>query len=64
MCYAILEISYATSERGTKNIETEEQYQPVVAELQANPNVTKIRVFTNTEVLTRQSVWECKPTGH
>lgn len=64
MCYAILEISYATTERSTKNIETEEQYQPALAELQANPNVTKIRVFTNTEVLTRQSIWECKPTGH
>lgn len=58
MCYAILEISYASSERGTKNIENKEQFELTLAELEANPNVTKVRIFTAIEERVRQSVWK------
>lgn len=57
MCYAILEISYATTERSTKNIENKEDFAPALAELQANPNVTKIRVFAAISMCERQSIW-------
>lgn len=61
MCYAILEISYATSERGTKTIELEEHFEAAITDLQDNSNVIKIRVFRAYEVLSRKSVWESNP---
>lgn len=57
MCYAILEINYV-SERGTKNVDSEDQLVEVLAELQANANVIKIKVFRNTEIITRVSSWQ------
>lgn len=57
MCYAILEISYV-SERGTKNVDSEDQLNEVLGELQANTNVIKIKVFRNTEIHSRVSKWQ------
>lgn len=57
MCYAILEISYP-NEHGTKTVESEDQLAGVLAELQSNTNVLKIKVFRNTEIISRVSNWQ------
>ena len=58
MCYAILEIIYANGERSTKNVETGTDLEAALTELRAVANITKIKVFTNTETHERKMIWD------